>query len=38
MKSVGAGEMGTYGNNEASEMKSVMAEGLVCDQSRPSAS
>lgn len=37
MKSDGAGDMGTYGNNEVSEMKSGMAEGLVWDQSRPLA-
>lgn len=37
MRSDGAGEMGTYGNNEVSEMKSGMAEGLVWDQSQPSA-
>lgn len=38
MKSDGAGEMGTYGNNEVSEMKSGMAEGLIWDQSPPLAS
>lgn len=35
IKSDGGGEMGTYGNNEVSEMKSGMAE---VHQSRPLAS
>lgn len=38
MKSDGAGERGTYGNNEVSEMKRGMAEGLIWDQSPPLAS